>query len=46
MLEVNAPPNFYYHYHKADGCYPVALHLLRRLLVQRTDATLEIGQAL
>jgi cyanophycin synthetase len=48
MLEVNAPPNFYYHYHKADGSYPVALHLLKRLLVQRerTDATLELGTTL
>ena len=34
VLEVNAPPNFYYHYHKRDGAYPVALHLLRRLLLE------------
>jgi D-alanine-D-alanine ligase-like ATP-grasp enzyme len=33
ILEVNAPPNFYYHYHKSDGCFPVASHVLRRLLV-------------
>lgn len=32
ILEVNAPPNFYYHYHKRDGCFPVAVHVLGRLL--------------
>jgi cyanophycin synthetase len=34
ILEVNAPPNFYYHYHKSDGCFPVASHVLRRLLIE------------
>ena len=34
ILEVNAPPNFYYHYHKRDGAFPVALHVLRRILVE------------
>jgi cyanophycin synthetase len=34
VLEVNAPPNFYYHYHKRDGVYPVAKHVLRKLLVE------------
>jgi cyanophycin synthetase len=34
VLEVNAPPNFYYHYHKRDGVYPVARHVLRKLLVE------------
>ena len=37
VLEVNAPPNFYYHYHKKDGAFPVAVHVLRRLLVERSD---------
>ncbi len=32
VLEVNGPPNFYYHYHKRDGVFPVALHVLRKLL--------------
>src|SRR3954470_24484426 len=32
FLEVNAPPNFYYHYHKPDGPFPVAVHVLRKLL--------------
>src|SRR5665213_3407721 len=32
ILEVNAPPNFYYHYHKSDGACPVAVHVLRRLM--------------
>jgi cyanophycin synthetase len=34
ILEVNAPPNYYYHYQKADGCFPVAVHVLRRLLLE------------
>jgi cyanophycin synthetase len=33
ILEVNAPPNFYFHYHKRDGPFPVAEHVLRRLLL-------------
>jgi cyanophycin synthetase len=33
ILEVNAPPNFYYHYQKPDGPFPVAHHVLNRLLV-------------
>lgn len=32
ILEVNAPPNFYFHYHKRDGACPVAVHVLRRLM--------------
>jgi hypothetical protein len=32
VLEVNAPPNFYYHYHKRGGDFPVAEHVLRRLV--------------
>ena len=32
VLEVNAPPDLYYHYHKRDGSFPAALHILRRLL--------------
>ena len=31
ILEVNTPPNYYYHYHKRDGVYPVAFHVLERL---------------
>lgn len=38
MLEVNAPPNFYYHYHKSGGRFPVALHVLRRLIDGRPGA--------
>jgi cyanophycin synthetase len=37
ILEVNGTPNLYYHYKKADGCFPVAVHLLRRMLVERND---------
>ena len=33
IIEVNTTPNFYYHYHKSDGCFPVALEVLEKLLV-------------
>jgi len=33
ILEVNGTPNLYFHYHKADGCFPSAVHALRRLLL-------------
>jgi D-alanine-D-alanine ligase-like ATP-grasp enzyme len=32
VLEVNTTPNFYFHYHKQDGRFPVAAHVLERLL--------------
>jgi D-alanine-D-alanine ligase-like ATP-grasp enzyme len=32
ILEVNGTPNLYYHYNKRDGAFPVAIHLLKRLL--------------
>ena len=32
VLEVNTTPNFYFHYHKQDGGFPVAVHVLERLL--------------
>jgi cyanophycin synthetase len=31
ILEVNSPPGFFWHYHKRDGSFPVALHVLRAL---------------
>lgn len=31
VIDVNAIPGFYYHYHKKDGCVPVARLILRRL---------------
>jgi cyanophycin synthetase len=34
IIEVNAPPNFYYHYHKRDGAFPVAVHVLKRLFAE------------
>ena len=37
ILEVNGTPNLYYHYKKADGCFPVAVHLLRRLLPESIE---------
>jgi cyanophycin synthetase len=38
ILEVNAPPNYYYHYQKQDGPFPVAHHVLKRLLVDAAAA--------
>jgi cyanophycin synthetase len=32
ILEVNTTPGFYYHYQKREGAFPVALHLLKKLL--------------
>jgi cyanophycin synthetase len=32
ILEVNTTPGFYYHYHKREGAFPVAVHLLKKLL--------------
>ncbi|MGB7161533.1 MAG: hypothetical protein WBD40_25970 [Tepidisphaeraceae bacterium] len=37
ILEVNGTPNLYYHYNKKDGACPVAVHLLRRLLLEDSD---------
>ncbi|MDQ3438859.1 MAG: hypothetical protein M3478_00755 [Planctomycetota bacterium] len=39
VLEVNGTPNLYYHYNKKDGAFPVAVHLLRRLLVEDYEST-------
>ena len=35
VLEVNVAPGFHYHYHKNDGDYPVAVHVLRRLMSEQ-----------
>lgn len=32
IIEVNTTPNYYYHYNKADGRFPVAIHVLQKLL--------------
>jgi D-alanine-D-alanine ligase-like ATP-grasp enzyme len=37
ILEVNGTPNLYYHYKKDDGSFPVAVHLLRRLLPETPE---------
>ena len=34
FIEVNGTPNLYYHYHKKDSSFPVAIPLLKRLLVE------------
>jgi cyanophycin synthetase len=38
IIEVNGTPNLYFHYHKRDGAFPVAVHLLRRLLLEQPAA--------
>ena len=37
VLEVNAPPNYYYHYNKSDGVFPVAVHVLKKLLIENAQ---------
>jgi D-alanine-D-alanine ligase-like ATP-grasp enzyme len=32
FLEVNSPPGYFWHYHKRDGAFPLAVHVLERLL--------------
>lgn len=32
ILEVNTPPGYYWHYHKRDGAFPLAVHVLNHLL--------------
>jgi cyanophycin synthetase len=32
IIEVNTTPNYYYHYNKSDGSFPVAVHVLEKLL--------------
>ena len=46
ILEVNGTPNLYYHYNKKDGVCPVAVHLLRRLLVEDFESinTPDVGE--
>ena len=48
ILEVNGTPNLYYHYKKKDGCFPVAVHLLRAILpgaAIRAEPALETSHA-
>ena len=40
ILEVNGTPNLYYHYKKSDGCFPAALYVLRRLLLEPGESSL------
>ena len=32
ILEVNSPPGYFWHYHKRDGAFPVAVAVLQALL--------------
>ncbi|WP_406697223.1 hypothetical protein V5E97_00165 [Singulisphaera sp. Ch08] len=38
VIEVNTTPNYYYHYNKSDGCFPVANHVLKHLLLSSSKA--------
>jgi len=38
ILEVNTPPNYYYHYQKRDSSFPLALHVLERLLESESSS--------
>jgi cyanophycin synthetase len=31
FLEVNSPPGYFWHYHKRDGAFPLAVHVLKAL---------------
>jgi cyanophycin synthetase len=37
ILEVNAGPSYHHHYYKRDGSYPVATHILPRLLAVQQE---------
>ena len=37
ILEVNSPPGFFWHYHKRDGSFPIALYILRALFDLRGE---------
>lgn len=39
ILELNAPPNYYIHYHKRDGAFPVAVRVLERLFFGGTPSS-------
>jgi cyanophycin synthetase len=39
ILEVNGTPGLYHHYHKQDGAFPAAIHVLRRLLIEDADGS-------
>ncbi len=42
IIEVNGTPNLYFHYRKADGETPVALMLMRHLLLSSVDSPGEV----
>ncbi len=42
VLEVNAPPNYYYHYNRNDAAYPVARHVLQRLLADELTEEIQL----
>jgi cyanophycin synthetase len=42
VLEVNAPPNYYYHYRKAGGACPVAVHVLKRLFANPVESEVAV----
>ena len=40
FLEVNSQPGYFWHYHKRDGEFPLALHVLQCLLADRSEPCL------
>jgi D-alanine-D-alanine ligase-like ATP-grasp enzyme len=40
VLEVNSPPGYFWHYHKRDGAFPIAVHVLGCLLAKSRSDTL------
>ena len=46
VLEVNTTPGYYYHYHQCGKPFPVAVHVLRRLLQGAIPDTHQISRAL
>jgi cyanophycin synthetase len=40
ILEVNSPPGYFWHYHKRDGAFPLAVHVLECLLGSPRDSRL------
>jgi len=46
LLEVNSPPGYFWHYHKRDGAFPLAVHVLECLLASpREQQKCIVGQS-
>jgi D-alanine-D-alanine ligase-like ATP-grasp enzyme len=45
IIEVNTTPNYYFHYNKADGRFPVAVHVLESLLFDDSKPARECSKS-